>query len=189
MKRRFEETNRLEGAGKRVVVAGLERRTTTVSVVGSTKRKNSPTCGSGRGSLIRVLPAAAKPPGNAVNIARRVMPVTTNWKMRIRNPPLQSKPQIVLHWMRCLRIFRFCQILVGIHRHAAQANLVMYVGRSHAAGCAGESYDLSEPDFLPGDDKPLRKMGVIRLKSIAVVDDNQFPVASAPASAQDNAVG
>jgi len=92
---------------------------------------------------------------------------------------LQSKPQIVLHWMRSLRQFRFRQVLIGIHRHAAHANLVMYVGRSDTARCAGQSYDFSEPHFLPGDDEPLRKMGVIRFKSIAVIDYNQFPVASA----------
>ena len=92
-KRRFEETKRFEAAGNRLVLAGLVRRTTAASVAGSMKRKNSPTCGSGRGSLIGTLLAAAKPPGNTVNIARRVMSFTTNWKMRIKNPPLHQSPR------------------------------------------------------------------------------------------------
>jgi hypothetical protein len=61
----------------------LVKRTTRVSVAGSAKRKNSPTCGSDRRSLTGTLLAGTKPPGNTAKIARRVMPFVTNWKMRI----------------------------------------------------------------------------------------------------------
>jgi hypothetical protein len=75
--------NRLGAAGRRLLVAGLVKRTTGVSVAGSKKRKNSPTCGSGRRSLTGTLLATTSPLGNTANIARRVMPFITNWKMRI----------------------------------------------------------------------------------------------------------
>ena len=122
--------NRLEAVGRMLLVLGSVKRTTKVSVAGSTKRENSLTCDCCGEFLTEALPDATKPPGNAATIARRVIPFVTTWEMRIKNPPLHSKPEVVVRRIPQLGTSYPCQVSIGIHCNALHANLVVDVGRS-----------------------------------------------------------
>lgn len=72
-----------------LVLVGFVSRTIGVSVVGSAKRTNSPTVGSGLAFLVDGLVAPARTAGMLASIARRVMLMSPVKEMLRENRPLR----------------------------------------------------------------------------------------------------
>ncbi len=69
-----------------------------------------------------------------------------------------------------------------------EADLIVQMRRGNTPGGTGAPDDISAPDFLAGNDIKPREMGVESFYSTAVLDDNQFPVGTAPSCMHDYAI-
>ncbi len=81
------------------------------------------------------------------------------------------------------------QVLVGIHRCSRHPNFVMHMRARCAAGRAGQCDYLTSPNLLAWNHEKRGEVGVVRLQTIAVVDNHQLPVRSGPARGDHNSIG
>src|ERR1019366_765130 len=70
------------------------------------------------------------------------------------------------------------QILVRIHRRAANMHFVVQVGSGGASAGAYQSDDLAAAHFLSGVNHDLGKVRVAGLETAAVIDDHQTAIAA-----------
>lgn len=119
------------------MLAGLVKRTTGVSVIGSAKRKNSPALGSGLDFFDGVVVlSAASAAGTIASIARRVIAVLTTQKDADRKWAVALKPQVAAHRLRAVKNLRFRQVFIRIYRSASQADFIVHVRPRSASGSA-----------------------------------------------------
>src|SRR5262245_44828392 len=71
----------------------------------------------------------------------------------------------------------FRQIFIRIHRRVAHAHFIMEVGRRYAAGISDCANRLAAANLLSRQDIESREVGVVGLKTVAVIDDDEPPVA------------
>src|SRR6185312_659885 len=81
------------------------------------------------------------------------------------------------------------EIGIRINRCSVQTHLIVKMGSGCPPGRSRFGDYLAPAHFLPSDNFESRKMGVVGLKSIPVIDDAQPPVTAKPSGMNYDSVG
>src|SRR6185312_7430273 len=81
------------------------------------------------------------------------------------------------------------EIGIRINRCSVQTHLIVEMGSRCPPGRSRFGDYLAPAHFLPSDNFESRKMSVVGLKSVSMIDDNQPPVTAKPSGMNDHPVG